>query len=73
MNANTLLRITTDCTRIASLAEAGQTIDLPTLLMILFGTLGFAILLPAVIWFGVEYRFNFSELWFDIKWKLGRK
>lgn len=70
MNAYTLNKITTDCTRIA-LANTNGTIDLPTALLIVGLTIGGIALAVALIWFGVEYRFSFSDLWFDIKWKLG--
>ena len=70
MNAYTLNKITTDCTRVA-LKNTNGTIDLPTALLVAGLTIGGIALAAALIWFGVEYRFNFSELWFDIKWKLG--
>lgn len=70
MNAHTLNKITTDCTRIV-LKNTNGTIDLSTALMVAGLTIGGVALMAALIWFGVEYRFNFSELWFDIKWKLG--
>lgn len=70
MNAYTLNKITTDCTRVA-LENTNGTIDLPTALLVAGLTIGGIALAAALIWFGVEYRFSFSELWFDIKWKLG--
>lgn len=70
MNAYTLNKITTDCTRVA-LENTNGPIDLPTALLVAGLTIGGIALAAALIWFGVEYRFNFSELWFDIKWKLG--
>ena len=70
MNAYTLNKITTDCTRVALENPTGQ-IDLPTALLVAGLTIGGIALAAALIWLGVEYRFNLSELWFDIKWKLG--
>lgn len=71
MNTYTLNKITLDCARIA-IKNANGTVDLPTALMIAGLTIGGIALVTALIWFGFEYHFDFSDLWFDIKWKLGR-
>lgn len=72
MNAYTLNKITTDCTRVV-LENTNGTTDLPSALLVAGLTLGGIALVVALTWFGVEYRFNLFDLWSDIEWKLWNK
>lgn len=72
INAMNLINNTTTTARILS-ENADTMVDLPTALTTAGLAFGAMILIYGLIWFGIEYHFNFFDLWSDIEWKLWGK